>query len=174
MSGDLDVADLPSAWDAKMQRYLGRSTQDDYRDGCMQDVHWYCGLFGYFPTYTLGAVIAAQLFAAIRQHDRAAIDGIKSGDFAPLLAWLRRNVHGRGRLVTTDQLLLDATGSTLNTQCIQGAFVGALSGRLSQLPRDCARNHASRAFRRPAAAHRARHRPGLIFVSIRETCSMPT
>ncbi len=49
-----------------MRHYLGRSTQDDYRDGCMQDVHWYCGLFGYFPSYTMGAVIAAQLFAAVR------------------------------------------------------------------------------------------------------------
>ncbi|HEY6598667.1 MAG TPA: carboxypeptidase M32 [Pseudomonadales bacterium] len=125
LAGDLGVADLPAVWDAKMQRYLGRSTKDDYRDGCMQDVHWFCGLFGYFPTYTLGAVMAAQLFAAIRQQNRAAIDGIGRGDFAPLLAWLRRHVHGRGSLVTADQLLLEATGATLNTR----AFKAHLSAR---------------------------------------------
>ena len=125
ISGDLDVADIPSAWDEKMRHYLGRSTRDDHRDGCMQDVHWYAGLFGYFPSYTLGAVIAAQLFAAVRQDAPDAIEGIARGDFAPLLTWLRRNVHARGRLVTTNQLLLDATGATLNT----GAFKAHLLSR---------------------------------------------
>jgi len=119
IAGDLEVADVPGAWDEKMRHYLGRSTQDDHRDGCMQDVHWYAGLFGYFPSYTLGAVIAAQLFAAVRQHEPETMARIASGDFAPLLAWLRLNVHGRGRLVTTNQLLLEATGSTLNTRAFR-------------------------------------------------------
>jgi carboxypeptidase Taq len=61
VSGDLVVADVPDAWDEKMRHYLGRSTKGDFRDGCMQDVHWFAGLFGYFPSYTMGAVIAAQL-----------------------------------------------------------------------------------------------------------------
>jgi carboxypeptidase Taq len=113
MSGDLGVADVPAAWDEKMRHYLGRTTKDDFRDGCMQDVHWFAGLFGYFPSYTMGAVIAAQLFAAVRRNQPDAVEAIARGDFAPLLTWLRRNVHGRGRLVTTDQLLIDATGSPL-------------------------------------------------------------
>ncbi len=113
MSGDLTVSDVPGAWDEKMRHYLGRSTKDDFRDGCMQDVHWFAGLFGYFPSYTMGAVIAAQLFAAVRRRQPDAVEALSQGNFAPLLTWLRRNVHGRGRLVSTDQLLIDATGSPL-------------------------------------------------------------
>jgi carboxypeptidase Taq len=85
----------------------------------MQDVHWYAGLFGYFPTYTIGAVMAAQLFAAIRRQHPDAIDAIGRGDLAPLLSWLRDNVHGRGRLVATDRLLIDATGAPLGTRAFK-------------------------------------------------------
>ena len=74
---------------------------------------WFAGLFGYFPSYTMGAVIAAQLFAALRRKHPDAVEALARGDFAPLLTWLRGNVHGRGRLVSTDQLLVDATGSPL-------------------------------------------------------------
>jgi len=113
MSGDLAVTDVPAAWDEKMRHYLDRGTKDDFRDGCMQDVHWFAGLFGYFPSYTMGAVIAAQLFAALRRKHPDAVEALARGNFAPLLTWLRGNVHGRGRLVSTDQLLVDATGSPL-------------------------------------------------------------
>ena len=119
ISGDLAVADIPTAWNEKMQHYLGRSTLGDDRDGCMQDVHWYAGLFGYFPTYTIGAVMAAQLFAAIRERSPEGISGIARGDFTPLLNWLRSNVHGRGRLVPMNELLIDATGSALNTRAFK-------------------------------------------------------
>jgi len=115
IAGDLSVRDIPDAWDAKMRHYLGRSTHGDDRDGCMQDVHWYAGLYGYFPTYTLGAVMAAQLFATVRARVPAAVDAIRRGDFAPLLAWLRANVHGRARSVSANQLLVDATGAPLGT-----------------------------------------------------------
>ncbi len=119
LTGNLGVADIPSAWDEKMRHYLGRSTLGDDRDGCMQDVHWYAGLFGYFPTYTIGAVTAAQLFAAIRHQRPEAVDAIGSGDFTPLLSWLRENVHGRGCLVDANQLLIDATGSPLDTRAFK-------------------------------------------------------
>jgi carboxypeptidase Taq len=115
IAGDLSVADVPDAWDAKMRHYLGRATRGDDRNGCMQDVHWYAGLFGYFPTYTLGAVAAAQLFATIRARRPDAIDAVRRGDFAPLLAWLRTNVHGRARSASTNRLLIDATGAPLGT-----------------------------------------------------------
>jgi carboxypeptidase Taq len=125
IAGDLSVRDLPDAWDAKMRRYLGRTTRGDDRDGCMQDVHWYAGLFGYFPTYTLGAVMAAQIFASVRTRAPAAVDSIRHGDFAPLLAWLRVNVHGRARSVSAHQLLVDATGAPLGT----AAFKAHLAAR---------------------------------------------
>ena len=67
IAGTLPLAELPEAWDAGMRSLLGLSTGDDHRNGCLQDVHWPAGLFGYFPTYTLGALVAAQLFAAARQ-----------------------------------------------------------------------------------------------------------
>lgn len=125
VSGDLDVRDIPDAWDEKMRHYLGRSTKGDFRDGCMQDVHWFAGLFGYFPSYTMGAVMAAQLFAAVRRDRPDAVAALAHGDFAPLLSWLRTNVHGRGRLVTADQLVIDATGAPLGV----GAFKAHLQAR---------------------------------------------
>ena len=123
IGGDLSVRDVPDAWDEKMRHYLGRPTRGDDRDGCMQDVHWYAGLFGYFPTYTLGAVIAAQLFAAVRARVPDAAAAIRRGDFAPLLAWLRANVHGRARSVSANQLLLDATGAPLGTAAFKAHLV---------------------------------------------------
>ena len=93
--GDLAVRDLPAAWNDGVRDRLGIEVPDDAR-GCLQDVHWSCGLVGYFPTYTLGNVYAAELFSRARQ-DLADLDGaIARGDFAPLLAWLREHVHRHG------------------------------------------------------------------------------
>src|SRR3546814_5287918 len=83
-------------------------------DLCLQDIHWPAGSIGYFPTYTLGAMAAAQLFAAAKAQDAAILPGIGKGDFRPLLRWLRANVHGRGSLLMTDDLLQAATGKPLN------------------------------------------------------------
>ena len=94
MSGDLVRGRLPAAWDEKMRHYLGRITKDDFRDGCMQDVHWFAGLFGYFPSYTMGAVIAAQLFAAVRRN-RARRGG--SARARRLRASARLVAHERAR-----------------------------------------------------------------------------
>ena len=99
IAGAMRVADIPDAWDAKMTEYLGRSTAGNFSDGCMQDVHWFAGLIGYFPTYTLGALTAAQLFAAARAAGVA--DAIRQGDFEPLVGWLRTNVHGQASARTT-------------------------------------------------------------------------
>jgi len=127
-AGELEVVDLPAAWDEKMLRYLGRSTADNHRDGCMQDVHWYAGLFGYFPCYTLGAIMAAQLFAAAAQRDGRIVAGIAQGDFTPLLNWLRTHVHGRGRLVSPLDLLTDATGSPLSTSAFKAHLIARYDG----------------------------------------------
>ncbi|MBM3557290.1 MAG: carboxypeptidase M32 [Alphaproteobacteria bacterium] len=115
IDGRMGVRDLPEAWRAGMKDLLGIAPPDD-RDGCMQDIHWPSGAFGYFPTYTLGALAAAQLFAAARRQDKTIEAGIAKGDFAPLLAWLRKNVHALGSLKHTDEVLTAATGAPLGIE----------------------------------------------------------
>jgi len=112
IAGDLAVADLPGAWSEGMKELLGIAPPND-RLGCLQDLHWPDGDFGYFPTYTLGAMAAAQLMAAARAADPESIAAIGRGDFAPLMAWLRVHVHSRGSLLSTDELLRVATGAPL-------------------------------------------------------------
>ncbi len=113
LAGDLKIADLPGAWAEGLKTWLGLAPPDD-RDGCMQDIHWFGGDFGYFPTYTLGALAAAQLFAAATESDGDILPGIGKGDFAPLLAWLKTNVHGWGSRLSTQELLMRATGAPLS------------------------------------------------------------
>ena len=110
LDGRLEVADLPDAWDEKMSAGLGLSTAGDFANGCMQDVHWFAGLIGYFPTYTLGAVIAAQLYRAAREQVAGLEDAIRAGDFPVLVDWLRDRVHRRGRLLPSMALVAEATG----------------------------------------------------------------
>lgn len=114
IEGDVQVADIPELWNSKMMEYLQRDTSGDYKDGCLQDVHWNAGLFGYFPTYTLGAMMAAQLFAAARRAMPSVMAEIGQGDFSNLLLWLRENVHGKGSFHSISDLLISATGEDLN------------------------------------------------------------
>ncbi len=116
MEGTMQVGDIPEAWDASMRALLGLSTAGNFRDGCMQDVHWPAGLFGYFPTYTLGAMTAAQLFAAARRALPEVSGQIARGDFAPLDGWLREHIWSRGSLRTTPELVTEATGAPLATE----------------------------------------------------------
>ena len=113
LSGDLDLADLPGAWNDAMRDLLGITPPDD-RLGCLQDIHWPAGSFGYFPTYTLGAMAAAQFFRAARRALPDLDGDIAAGRLEPLLGWLRANVHGRGACHTADELLIRATGEALN------------------------------------------------------------
>jgi len=114
LSGDLPVADLPTAWNEAMRDMLGlKVTQDSL--GCLQDIHWPGGSFGYFPTYTLGALAAAQIFAAAREALPDFSASISAGEFAPLIGWLKENIHQPGSLYSTDELLEKATGSPLGT-----------------------------------------------------------
>ena len=112
IDGDLAVDDLPGAFDDGLRDLLGLRVPDDAR-GCLQDIHWPSGAWGYFPTYTLGAMAAAQLFAAARAAVPAIMPGLARGDFAALVAWLRTHVHGLGSLHTTDDILAAATGQPL-------------------------------------------------------------
>lgn len=114
LGGDLALADLPGAWNDGMKELLGVVPSDD-SVGCLQDIHWPDGAWGYFPTYTLGALAAAQLFAAARRTLPDLDGAIGQGNFAPLLGWLRTNVHGKGSIAGTDTLLIEATGAQLGT-----------------------------------------------------------
>jgi carboxypeptidase Taq len=114
LAGDLAPADLPGAWSDGLHELLGVAPADD-REGCLQDIHWYDGIWGYFPTYTLGALIAAQLFEAARAAIPDVLEAIAAGEFASLLSWLRERVHSKGSLLSTAQLVEAATGRPLAT-----------------------------------------------------------
>ncbi|HET6184108.1 MAG TPA: carboxypeptidase M32 [Acetobacteraceae bacterium] len=113
VAGDLAVADLPGAWNEAMAKLLGITPPDDSR-GCLQDIHWYDGAFGYFPSYTLGAMAAAQLMAAARRSVPELDATLRHGDLAPLLGWLRTNVHAQGNRLGFNELLRAATGKPLD------------------------------------------------------------
>ena len=113
LSGDLPLADLPGAWNEGMVELVG-IRPDGNRDGCLQDIHWYDGAFGYFPTYTFGALMAAQLFAAARDAVPGLGQGLASGDFSPLQGWLGRHVHAHGATLSWNEILLRATGRPLD------------------------------------------------------------
>ena len=114
IAGDLAPADLPGAWAEGFRHLLGIAPAND-REGCLQDIHWYDGVWGYFPTYTLGALIAAQLFEAAREAIPDVLEAIAQGKFAPLLGWLREHVHSKGSLLSTAELVESVTGRPLGT-----------------------------------------------------------
>jgi carboxypeptidase Taq len=111
LSGDLLAPDLPAAWNELYERRLGIRPKDD-ATGCLQDIHWADGLIGYFPTYTLGNVYAAQLFAAAERAIGPLEDAFAEGDFRTLRAWLGENVHRHGRRYQPAEVIERATGST--------------------------------------------------------------
>ena len=113
IADEMALAELPAAWNAGMKSLLGVTVPDD-RIGCLQDIHWPSGGWGYFPTYTLGAMTAAQIFDAACRAEPGILPGIGKGDFGPLVAWLRANIHGKGSLLSTDDLLTEATGRPLD------------------------------------------------------------
>jgi carboxypeptidase Taq len=113
LKGELKIADLPEAWNTRMADRLGVRPSSD-AEGCLQDVHWAVGSFGYFPSYVIGAVIAGQLYESLRA-DRPELDEeIAAGQFVGLFDWLRQNVHGLGASVSTPELIKNATGKPLS------------------------------------------------------------
>ncbi len=113
IDGSLAVADIPAAWAAAMQERLGVEVRDD-SNGCLQDIHWSSGMIGSFCSYTIGNVMAAQLFEAARVQVPGLNEALARGELAPLADWLRENVWRHGRRFTRDEILLRATGSTLS------------------------------------------------------------
>jgi carboxypeptidase Taq len=110
LSGDLRAGDLPGAWSELYQKYLG-ITPDSDRDGCLQDIHWSEGLIGYFPTYSLGNVYAAQLFNAAESDLGSLDEAFAAGEFQSLRNWLREKIHRHGKRYSPTQLIGKATGS---------------------------------------------------------------
>ena len=109
LNGSLAVADVPAAWNESFRELFGFTPEND-QVGCLQDIHWSMGGLGYFSTYTLGNINAAQLFAAARR-DPAIAEAIDQADYAPLLAWLRKSVHAHGATLDPADLMQQATGS---------------------------------------------------------------
>ena len=121
ISGDLQTQDLPGAWNDSMEALLGVRPTDD-TDGVMQDVHWPEGLFGYFPTYSLGAMAAAQIFAAAKKDNASILPGLATGDFSPLFGWLDQQIRSKGCLYMPNELIEHATGSSLGTQAYKASI----------------------------------------------------
>jgi carboxypeptidase Taq len=112
ISGRAEVRDIPGLWNDRMESYLGIRPPND-KLGCLQDIHWSHGSFGYFLTYSLGSMLAAQLFAAFEKTHGPAAPSIRAGDHAALRGWLRENVHRHGKRYKTGELVQRATGKPL-------------------------------------------------------------
>jgi carboxypeptidase Taq len=123
LSGSLQVRDLPEIWNARSAALIGARPTSD-REGVLQDVHWSLGNFGYFPTYTLGSLYAAQL-AETYARERALDEEIRHGAFGGLLSWLRVNVHRLGHREPAEEVIRRATGCGLDT----GAFFRHLEAK---------------------------------------------
>jgi len=131
IEGEIAVDELPERWNAGMREYLGLTPPDAAR-GVLQDIHWSAGLFGYFATYTLGNVIAAQLWRRFKEVHPARDEDIRRGEFAPLLQWLRRELHQHGRAYWPQELVQRITGSGVDPapylQYLEEKY-GQLAGR---------------------------------------------
>lgn len=113
IAGELDPKDLPAEWNKRLKNDLGLTVPDDRR-GCLQDVHWSMGLVGYFPTYTFGNLYSAQFWEAIKRDIPDRDDQMARGEFAPILNWLRTNIHAHGRRYRASELCEKITGKPLS------------------------------------------------------------
>ncbi len=128
LHGDLAPADLPGAWNEKVKTYFGLDVPN-HAKGCLQDVHWSIGLVGYFPTYSLGNIYSAQLFAAADKATGGLDNAFSKGEYAPLLDWLHENVHHHGRRYAPADLVKQATGAKPDA----GHLIAYLSKKVDEL-----------------------------------------
>jgi carboxypeptidase Taq len=110
LEGRIGAGAVPEVWNAKIKQYLGIDVPDDAR-GCLQDVHWSHGALGYFPTYALGNLYAAQLFEAALRDMPDLWERVGAGEFLPLRQWLREHIHRHGRRKMARQFLRDISGA---------------------------------------------------------------
>jgi len=128
IEGEIELDDVPALWDAKMKELLGVDTRGNFRDGPMQDVHWPAAMFGYFPCYSLGAMYAAQWFAAMRRAMPDLDTRIAAGDLAPVFGWLQENIWTQASRWTTDELAQRASGEVLNPAHFRAHLEGRYLG----------------------------------------------
>ncbi|WP_254861667.1 carboxypeptidase M32 [Halovivax gelatinilyticus] len=128
ISGDLDVEDVPQVWNDTYEEYLGVRPETD-AEGVLQDIHWSHGSFGYFPTYSLGSVLAAQLYAAAEDELGALDERTRNGEFDDLNGWLRESVHRHGAMYTTPALVEKATGDPYSAD----AFIDYVTEKYGEL-----------------------------------------
>ena len=114
IDGDIEPDAIPALWDEKMAHYLGVDTRGNFMNGCLQDIHWTGGSFGYFPSYTLGAMYAAQYFASIRKRCPDLEARVAGGDLSPIVDWLNQNIWSQASRWPTAALVQRATGEPLN------------------------------------------------------------
>jgi carboxypeptidase Taq len=138
LSGELAVRDLPEAWNAGMEQRLGIRPANDM-EGCLQDIHWAVGSFGYFPSYALGAVIAAQLYDSMRADVPALDEQLARGEFSGLLDWLRTNVYSLGSKMLVQDLLKGATGKPLQAT----SFIRYVEAKYLESAENSAENSAA-------------------------------
>jgi carboxypeptidase Taq len=113
INDDLQAKDAPAAWNEKFQKYFGLTPPND-ADGCMQDVHWSAGYFGYFPTYTLGNLYSAQFFNKAKADIPGLEDQFEIGNFGELKKWLEKNIYVNGRKYRAEKLVEVVTGNKLS------------------------------------------------------------
>jgi carboxypeptidase Taq len=128
INGAIAVTDIPQAWNTQMHDLLGIAPPND-AEGCLQDIHWSMGMFGYFPTYALGNLYAAQFFEAARGAIPDLTGNIRHGEFRPLLDWLRANIHRQGQRYRAGDLVRKVTGRALSTE----PFLGYLRDKFSMI-----------------------------------------
>ena len=128
ISGALAVADVPAAWNEKMTEFLGIAPPND-AEGCLQDIHWSMGAFGYFPTYALGNLYAAQFYAQAQKELPDLGARIAVNDHKPLLSWLRERIHVHGQRYRADELVERVTGSPLSIE----PFIAHVTGKYSEI-----------------------------------------
>ena len=128
IEGDLDVSEVPEAWNDRMEEYLGIRPDTD-AEGALQDIHWSHGSFGYFPTYTLGSVLAAQLYASAEEEIDDLEGKVREGEFEALHEWLTENVHRHGCRYTTPELIEEATGEAFTADY----FLEYVTGKYGEL-----------------------------------------
>ncbi|MEF8841559.1 MAG: carboxypeptidase M32 [Haloarculaceae archaeon] len=126
--GDLDVSEVPAVWNERTEEYLGIRPETD-SEGALQDIHWSHGNFGYFPTYSLGSVMAAQLFEAAESDTEDLYGRVREGEVDALHDWLTENVHRHGQRYRTNELVKRATGSEFTAD----AFLDYATGKFGDL-----------------------------------------
>ena len=116
-SGELELSGIPAEWNRRFESYFGIPVRSD-SEGCLQDIHWSMGIFGYFPTYSLGNINAAHLASAALKQVPSIRSQMERADYSGLLAWMRTHIHEQGSLFLPDELITRAAGEPASTRAL--------------------------------------------------------